>query len=150
MVAFFMPKKWRDMPSKWRVVTSVHSELDQKLISGMEYEASQMTLRDLLEETREFLAEVWKGVEPVVTDFMEVITWQTNWLDAHLIAVAAAVSIYALLMMTVLWRWKRRRHIKWKRSALTEAEMMNIANAQNSKRTQKEILELEEQNRARL
>jgi len=32
MVAFFMPKKWRDMPSKWRVVTSVHSELDQKLI----------------------------------------------------------------------------------------------------------------------
>ena len=45
---------------------------------------------------------------------------------------------------------ERRRHIKWKRSALTEAEMMNIANAQNSKRTQKEILELEEQNRARL
>ena len=86
----------------------------------------------------------------MVTDFMEVITWQTNWLDAHLIAVAAAVSIYALLMMTVLWRWKRRRHIKWKRSALTEAEMMNIANAQNGKRTQKEILELEEQNRARL
>ena len=43
-----------------------------------------MTLRDLLEELRGFLAVVWKGLEPVVTDFMEVITWQTNWLDAHL------------------------------------------------------------------
>jgi len=109
-----------------------------------------MTLRDLLEETREFLAEVWKGVEPVVTDFMEVITWQTNWLDAHLIAVVGAAILYVLLLVVVVWRWKRRRHIKWKRSALTEAEMMNIANAQNSKRTHKEILELEEQNRARL
>lgn len=30
---FFYAKKWRDMPSKWRVATSVHRELDQKLVS---------------------------------------------------------------------------------------------------------------------
>lgn len=109
-----------------------------------------MTLRDLWNETREFLSEIWEGSEPVMTDFWEVITWQANWLDAHLVAVAAAVVAYAVVLSLIVWRWKRRRHLKWKRSALTEAEMMNIANAQNSKRTQREILELEEQNRARL
>ena len=67
-----------------------------------------MTIRELLDRFRSVVDESASETAKALGDFLDVLFFEVNWMDAHWLYVVSAVALYSYLgvgLTNVLRRW---------------------------------------------